>query len=306
MAMLRFSCPSCSQKVEITVADQWRGVSCDTCVGSYVDCPKCGRFLVKKELAAATKFSFKCAKCKAALKADCQLAGRKIRCPRCRDETPVPNAPPQSSNIVACPDCSARTQVDESLAGYRVRCRWCRRPLPVPVIERAEEESVEPSVSIWKQLFGWLRNADEPEPTLPTGVEGDIYALLRELPIEKEGRSVVFDAATLAKLICQERSDAKQVPYTPIGQPRTTADRFVDITTWERNIDTVSNILFKVQVKYKYMETREPNYAWDMIVVYRVGPDKFSAYVEVDESVSFGAVNWNRPLVGMTKRDRGK
>jgi serine/threonine protein kinase len=74
--------------------------------------------------------------CGQRLLAKLELAGKRVKCPRCHDVVTLPDLATASSTsrhiVVACQQCSQRFLARGELAGKAVRCPVCSRPLTVP------------------------------------------------------------------------------------------------------------------------------------------------------------------------------
>jgi len=138
---------------------------------------------------------FTCKNCGQKIKVHDQYAGKKGKCPKCRQAIVVPAAaqqPPAQSSIVKfrCPHCSQKIGLPADYAGKQVRCAKCRKPFRVPqsspaasaavITERpamSQKPSGEPP-SIWDQLDGMeeLRIAESTAPAVgraPEQPQGD-------------------------------------------------------------------------------------------------------------------------------------
>jgi ribosomal protein S27E len=74
--------------------------------------------------------------CGQRLMAKRELAGKRVKCPRCSDVVTLPSHAAANSSprhlVVACHHCGQRFLARGDLAGKAVRCAVCGRPLTVP------------------------------------------------------------------------------------------------------------------------------------------------------------------------------
>jgi DNA-directed RNA polymerase subunit RPC12/RpoP len=65
-----------------------------------------------------------------------EMAGKRVKCPRCGDIVPLPGAEATKTSashiVVACQQCQQRFLASGDLAGKAVRCPVCARALTVP------------------------------------------------------------------------------------------------------------------------------------------------------------------------------
>jgi DNA-directed RNA polymerase subunit RPC12/RpoP len=134
---------------------------------------------------------FTCENCGQKIKVHDQYAGKKGKCPKCRQPIVVPAAaqpPAEQSTIIKfrCPHCSQKIGLSRDYAGRQVRCAKCKQPFRVPqpsaaasgavVAERPASPAAAPKAagppSIWDQLGGAeeLRLAESSAPA----VEGSL------------------------------------------------------------------------------------------------------------------------------------
>jgi ribosomal protein S27E len=123
-------------------------------IGKQVKCPQCGNaFVVQSQPPAAPQPSGTNASgtidvkwgCGGAFQANPELAGKRIKCPKCSQPLTIPNpnaaansqstnAAPQNAGqpIVAHCACGAGFKAPPHLAGQQVQCPQCRQPMMVP------------------------------------------------------------------------------------------------------------------------------------------------------------------------------
>ncbi|MFT5527202.1 MAG: DNA-directed RNA polymerase subunit RPC12/RpoP [Pirellulaceae bacterium] len=130
-------------------------------IGKQVRCPKCGNaFLVQEQQPAAKQVAIqqpaqqpvaqkpagdtipvKC-QCGGAFQAKPELAGKRIKCPKCSQPIAIPNPNAQSAAasqpvatgepIIARCQCGAGFKAPAHLAGKQVRCPQCKQAIQVP------------------------------------------------------------------------------------------------------------------------------------------------------------------------------
>ena len=79
-----------------------------------------------------------CGNCGQKIKTDDTYAGKRVRCPKCKEPLQIPQgeggtSPSQSAIIkFRCPNCSQKIGVSQDYAGKVVKCAKCKHRLRVP------------------------------------------------------------------------------------------------------------------------------------------------------------------------------
>ena len=107
---------------------------------------------------------FLCSNCNHKIVAPEKYAGKRVRCPKCKAPTRVPEVSEktdtQEPTLIKfrCPNCNQKIAVTPDFAGKRVRCAKCRNPLQVP------QASGQPSHPVVKDETEILRAGHEQHP----------------------------------------------------------------------------------------------------------------------------------------------
>lgn len=138
---------------------------------------------------------FNCENCGQKFKLSDRYAGRKSKCPKCKQPIVIPPAGEESaqqSSIIKfrCPSCNQKIGVTPDYAGKRVRCSKCKNPLRVPQassqpgrltvkdekkVLRAGQEQHSADGGIWDDLGGLdeLRLAEANAPSVERQMESN-------------------------------------------------------------------------------------------------------------------------------------
>lgn len=129
---------------------------------------------------------FNCKNCGQKIKVPHQLAGKKGRCPKCKQVIVIPSAevPAKEPSTIKfrCPSCGQKIGLGPEYAGKRVRCAKCKKPLIVPQApSRAERPAVKDETEVLRagqeqriteeDFFGGPEGTDElrlAEPDVPS------------------------------------------------------------------------------------------------------------------------------------------
>ena len=148
---------------------------------------------------------FNCKNCGQKFKVSDQKAGKKGKCPKCKQTIVIPPAaqePAQESSIIKfrCPSCNQKIAVTADYAGKRVRCAKCKNPLRIPQVsgqagpaavqdqtevlraghqQPPEEESWQDMSNLDAQLF-----AEGPPVEIPVEQSPDDYGTADSQPLE--------------------------------------------------------------------------------------------------------------------------
>jgi len=131
---------------------------------------------------------FTCKKCGQKFKVSDQQAGKKGKCPKCKQSLvipPVEEKSSQESSIIKfrCPSCGQKIGVSGNYAGKRVRCAKCKNPLRVP---QAPSQFERPAVEDETRV---LRAGQEQRPA-DEGFWGDLGSMDELLLEEAKAPSV--------------------------------------------------------------------------------------------------------------------
>ena len=132
---------------------------------------------------------FKCSNCNHTIGAPEKYAGKRVRCPKCKVPTCVPEpiektgAQKQGLIKFRCPNCNQKIGVTPDYAGKHVRCAKCRNPLRVPQV------SGQSGRSTVKDETAVLKSGQEQRPT-DEGVWGDMGSLDELLLAETPAPSI--------------------------------------------------------------------------------------------------------------------
>ena len=119
---------------------------------------------------------FKCSNCNHRIAAPEKYAGKRVRCPKCKAPTRVPQsvaeADTQKPQLIKfrCPNCNQKIGLTQDYAGKRVRCAKCKNPLQVP------QASSQPARPIVKDETEVLRAGQE-QRSADEGVWGDLGSM---------------------------------------------------------------------------------------------------------------------------------
>jgi len=119
--------------------------------------------------------TFNCESCGHKIKVSDKYAGKKGKCPKCKQPIAVPEEgekSAQQSSIIKfrCPSCNQKIGVTPDYAGKRVRCSKCKNPLRVPQASgQTERLTVEEETNV-------LRVGQE-QVTADEGIRNDLGSL---------------------------------------------------------------------------------------------------------------------------------
>lgn len=132
---------------------------------------------------------FKCSNCNHKIGAPERYAGKRVRCPKCKAPTRVPESVGKTSTQepslikFRCPNCNQKIGVTPDYAGKRVRCSKCKNPLRVP---QAPSQAARSTV---KDETAVLRAGQKQRPA-EEGIQGGLGSMDELLLAEANAPSV--------------------------------------------------------------------------------------------------------------------
>ncbi len=167
---------------------------------------------------------FNCQHCQRSLKVNQELAGKKARCPGCKQVITIPTLGPPPADVEAlaaaalaeqpaapaevkeagpikftCPYCDEDIQVSADLEGKQTPCPECRRIIKVPVRQKTEPKD-------WRKVTprGPAAGLRRDEPAAPEGAWGtaaNASTVSRQALLEAEAVPVATEKPSLARRI---------------------------------------------------------------------------------------------------------
>jgi tetratricopeptide (TPR) repeat protein len=168
---------------------------------------------------------FNCQHCQRSLKVNQELAGKKARCPGCKQVITIPTLGPPAADVEAlaaatlaeqaaaaptevrqagpirftCPFCDEEVEVSADLEGKQTPCPECRRIIKVPVRQKTEPKD-------WRKInprgpAAGLRRDEPAAPEGAWGTTGSASAVSRQALLEAEAVPTAVEKPSLARRI---------------------------------------------------------------------------------------------------------
>jgi len=139
---------------------------------------------------------FACSNCGHRIGAPDKYAGKRVRCPKCKGATQVPQAggaaaagtPSERVIKFRCPECNQKIGVSRDYAGKRVRCAKCKSPMRVPGGAQA------PSRPAAQDAKAVLKAGHEEQPPADPDIWGDMGDINELLAAEQSAPALEREA----------------------------------------------------------------------------------------------------------------
>ena len=148
---IRVICSECQSELEVSEAAAGKKGRCPTCQ-AVMEIPRAADPGGLRVAPSGGVIFVHCLKCGLQLEVSAASAGRKGRCPQCRELMSIPRVDErdlvhdgaQDSLVVTCQKCNTQLQVSASAAGKMGRCPQCRGVMPIPAAEEGAQETMTP------------------------------------------------------------------------------------------------------------------------------------------------------------------